>query len=127
MAYPDDVTYSTKLFEGDIAGIDDIHEYIRRSNQLFSAQSDGGYRQNSALRSRHNLWFNAEIPYVISSRYSKDARRKLAKAIIEYHKLTCIRFVSKASHHKDYVYIKPLVGCWSNVGRTGNGSSPCQK
>ncbi len=96
--------------EGDIAGINDIQEYMRRSNQL----------GRNAIKSRWRRWPNGEIPYVLSSRYGRYSRKTIARAMAEYHKKTCVKFVPReSSKHRDYIYIHPDDGCYSLVGRTG--------
>lgn len=58
--------------------------------------------------------------YVISSRYGTYSKRIIAKAMDEYHKKTCIRFVPRdEDKHRDYIAIYPDDGCYSLVGRTG--------
>ena len=94
--------------EGDIAGIDDIHAFMDRSNQ----------RGRNAIRSKWRRWPNGEIPYVLSSRYGRYSRKIIARAMSEYAKKTCIKFVPR-DEQRDYIYIYPDDGCYSLVGRTG--------
>ncbi|GFY55849.1 zinc metalloproteinase nas-4 [Trichonephila inaurata madagascariensis] len=42
----------------------------------------------------------------------------IAKAILEFHKKTCIQFVSRIKE-TDFIYISPIGGCASHVGRVG--------
>ena len=40
--------------------------------------------------------------------------------MIEYHRNTCIKFISRRSNDKDYISIENSpTGCWSSVGRIG--------
>lgn len=42
----------------------------------------------------------------------------------EYHKTTCIRFVPRRQHDKDFITIENgATGCWSSVGRIGGGQT----
>lgn len=44
----------------------------------------------------------------------------LERAINEYHRTTCIKFVRRRSSDYDYISIENAgSGCWSSVGRTG--------
>lgn len=120
-------------FEGDIAGLNvgNIHQYINDSNSF----------GRNAIRDTWRRWPNGEIPvsrlrpyaylglmndplrflqYVISTRYGSYSKQIIAKAMDEYHKKTCIRFIPRDENlHRDYIYIFPDDGCYSLVGRTG--------
>lgn len=44
----------------------------------------------------------------------------IERAIIEYHKNTCIKFIPRRSSDKDYISVESgSTGCWSSVGRIG--------
>lgn len=47
------------------------------------------------------------------------SRSVIARAIEEFHRRTCIRFIKYYALHKDYVYFKENKGCWSHIGRIG--------
>ncbi|XP_068116000.1 embryonic protein UVS.2-like [Hyperolius riggenbachi] len=61
------------------------------------------------------------VPYDLSTDYSDSDRSVFDKAMQEFATLTCIRFVPH-SQEKDYLQIIPDSGCWSYVGRMGNGA-----
>lgn len=44
----------------------------------------------------------------------------IERALVEYHKNTCIKFVPRSSSDRDYLSIESgNTGCWSSVGRVG--------
>ncbi|KAL0818107.1 hypothetical protein ABMA28_008636 [Loxostege sticticalis] len=73
----------------------------------------------NGIRTESSRWTNGIIPYVIEGYYSKDQRDMIMKAIADYHRLTCLRFVPRSSQ-EDYIVIQSKsTGCWSSVGRIG--------
>ncbi|KAH7729807.1 CRE-NAS-4 protein [Aphelenchoides avenae] len=105
---PDDPTMGDKT-EGDIA-VPDLKRFM----------DEGTGIQRSAIRQPYRRWPNNEIPYTLSTQYGSYSRSVIAKAMNEYHKKTCVRFVPRdPERHKDYVYIHPDDGCYSLVGRVG--------
>lgn len=96
--------------------------------------------QYNALRNSYKLW-ETSVPYTISSQYSSYSlaltltsvsrrpalcaccrRSRIAAAMDDYARQTCIRFVPRSSEH-NYIYIYPDSGCWSLVGRNGGRQS----
>lgn len=67
-------------------------------------------------------WPDANIPYVISASFPLYDRSVIARAFMEYHNKTCLRFVPR-TNQRDYIHIIKGSGCSSNVGRTG-GAQP---
>uniref|UniRef100_A0AAF5D0F4 Metalloendopeptidase n=1 Tax=Strongyloides stercoralis TaxID=6248 RepID=A0AAF5D0F4_STRER len=105
---PTDPTMGNKT-EGDIA-IKNMKSFIQNSNGL----------ARNAIKQKYRRWPNGEIPYTLSSKYGSYAKSIIAKAMDEYHRKTCIRFVPRNSiKHVDYIYIHPDDGCYSLVGRVG--------
>ncbi|CAK5091194.1 unnamed protein product [Meloidogyne enterolobii] len=47
------------------------------------------------------------------------SRERIAEAIDEYHKKTCVEWTPKAANDIDYVHILPDDGCYSLVGKVG--------
>ncbi|GLH14390.1 Dorsal-ventral patterning protein tolloid [Gryllus bimaculatus] len=47
-------------------------------------------------------------------------RSVIAASFLEFHRLSCIRFVPRTSQ-LDYIYLQKGVGCSSHVGRSGSG------
>uniref|UniRef100_A0A0N5C4K7 Metalloendopeptidase n=1 Tax=Strongyloides papillosus TaxID=174720 RepID=A0A0N5C4K7_STREA len=105
---PADPTMGNKT-EGDIA-VKNLKLFIKNSNGL----------ARNAIRQKYRRWPNGEIPYTLSSKYGSYAKSIIAKAMDEYHRKTCIRFVPRdSSRHVDYIYIHPDDGCYSLVGKVG--------
>lgn len=64
-------------------------------------------------------WFyTSPLSCNVSYSTGKDARRAIRKAIREFHKHTCVEFISR-TNQKDYVYFKFDYGCYSPIGRQG--------
>ncbi|KAL6087373.1 hypothetical protein STEG23_016674 [Scotinomys teguina] len=59
-----------------------------------------------------------EIPFLFSSKYDESSRRVIMEAFAEFEHFTCIRFVPYQGH-RDFIYIIPMSGCFSGVGRSG--------
>lgn len=64
-------------------------------------------------------WPNAEIPFEIVGSFDARSMDLIEKAMIAYHKNTCIRF-KRRGMERDYISIQnSQSGCWSSVGRIG--------
>ncbi|XP_075984058.1 hatching enzyme 1.2-like [Anticarsia gemmatalis] len=64
-------------------------------------------------------WPKGIIPYTIEPQFNQEQRDTIMKAIADYHRLTCLRFVPY-SGQKDYIVIQSKnTGCWSSVGKIG--------
>ncbi|CAD6185018.1 unnamed protein product [Caenorhabditis auriculariae] len=114
--------YSPYRFEGDIVN----NGLNSRSVSSFLGDSPlfGIFGvQRNAVRQTYLKWDGARIPYTISSQYSSYSRSKIAEAIEEYRKKTCIDFSPKSAGDLDYIHIVPDDGCYSLVGRIG-GKQP---
>ncbi|KAK5978327.1 Metalloendopeptidase [Trichostrongylus colubriformis] len=117
----DSAMYNAKRFEGDIM------------NAHPSSRKGSSYKENflitmlgvqrNAVRQTYLKWADGRIPYTISSQYSSYSRSKIAEAIEEYRKKTCIDFSPKSAADQDYIHIVPDDGCYSLVGRIG-GKQP---
>ncbi|EPB78087.1 shTK domain protein [Ancylostoma ceylanicum] len=113
----DTAMYSANRFEGDIVnGLNPP-----RSTSSFFSQHPlfavFGVQRN-AVKQTYLKWTDGRIPYTISSH-----RSKIAEAIEEYRKKTCIDFSPKSAADLDYIHIVPDDGCYSLVGRIG-GKQP---
>ncbi|CAH2237519.1 zinc metalloproteinase nas-13-like [Pararge aegeria] len=106
---------------------DNVAEWTESS--LMNPEEMGGYAEGDILmpkfarngiRERTVRWENGIIPYAIDKAgYNRDQQDMIMKAIADYHRLTCLRFVPY-SGQTDYIIIKNTnTGCWSSVGRTG--------
>jgi hypothetical protein len=121
-------------FEGDMEGVN--HEILKEEEEgekvlndqvagkLAKADVNGAKRlskqiQNAALRDKKYLWSSNKIPYKLSHRFNETQRLRIAKAFDEFHTKTCVRFVpkDKVPDETAYLYIAPLDGCFSYVGK----------
>ncbi|XP_041972189.1 zinc metalloproteinase nas-13-like [Aricia agestis] len=76
-------------------------------------------RGKNGIRVESLQWPNGHIPYKIGGRFSSAQREIIMKAIADYHRLTCLRFVPY-NGQQDYIVITgENTGCWSSVGRIG--------
>ncbi|CAL4175806.1 unnamed protein product, partial [Meganyctiphanes norvegica] len=90
------------LFEGDI---------IIESDPAHPTQRNG--------IDNNRRWSNGIVPYIISSSYDKKERAIIARAILSFHKSTCLRFIPHTTE-EDYINIvNGDNGCASSVGRVG--------
>ncbi|XP_046478181.1 hatching enzyme 1.2 [Neodiprion pinetum] len=94
------------LFEGDIM----VHPEGRdiAKNGLLEAEA---------------RWPRGEIPYHIHEEdFDKEGVEVIKGALAEYHERTCLRFRPYEKSDEDYVSIRGTEsGCWSMVGRHGQG------
>ncbi|XP_018427273.1 PREDICTED: astacin-like metalloendopeptidase [Nanorana parkeri] len=60
------------------------------------------------------------IPYTLDSQFSTGETAIIARAMLEFATLTCIRFVPRTSE-TDFLNIISDFGCWSFMGRSGGG------
>ncbi|OXA64790.1 zinc metalloproteinase nas-7 [Folsomia candida] len=51
------------------------------------------------------IWTNAQVPYMLDAKFTADMRVRVAEAINNFHKNTCIRFVPKQNRHTSWVKI----------------------
>ncbi|CAH4028096.1 low choriolytic enzyme-like isoform X1 [Pieris brassicae] len=97
-------------------------------SSLMNPEEMGGYLEGDILipglarngmRDKTARWTNGIIPYIIDGGYTQEQKDTIRKAIADYHRLTCLRFVPY-SGQSDYIIIKSSkTGCWSSVGRLG--------
>ncbi|XP_078139306.1 high choriolytic enzyme 1-like isoform X2 [Centroberyx gerrardi] len=60
------------------------------------------------------------VPFIIASHYSSRERAIIERGLLSFHSVSCIRFVPR-NQERDYLHIQSLDGCYSYVGRRGNG------
>ncbi|KAI9554673.1 hypothetical protein GHT06_019949 [Daphnia sinensis] len=96
---------SSDVFEGDISGVQSIQEL------------------RNAIVGRNYRWPNAVIPYIIAAPFTIAERGVIARALMEYHNRTCIRFVPRTIQPDYIVFRTTGSGCNSNVGRTGGAQT----
>ncbi|XP_078369548.1 zinc metalloproteinase nas-4-like [Oculina patagonica] len=63
-------------------------------------------------------WPDGVVPYTLDSSLNKEALKAIRKAIREFHKRTCVKFVPRTEEH-DYVEFQGNYGCFSAIGRQG--------
>ncbi|KAK0396530.1 hypothetical protein QR680_001754 [Steinernema hermaphroditum] len=113
--------YNPNRFEGDIVNSGLSSRTIKGFMGEAHPRMSGIMR--NAVRQTYLMWTDARIPYTISSQYTSFSRSKIAEAMAEYSKLTCIDFAPKSAADQDYIHIVPDDGCYSLVGRVG-GKQP---
>ena len=106
------------LFEGDVMLTKDQKRALDVGNDivLHNAKIDGHWPKNGNG--------HVAIPYKISNKFTYGQRRVINKALKEYSKNTCIRFVPKSRN--DY-YVRIMMDeprkCWSAIGNIQNSKS----
>jgi len=84
---------------------------------LFPRKSEPLSRNGLTLKSAR--WPKGIVPYVIAGRFSLEDRGLIERAVQEYARQTCVRFVERTGQ-SDYLYFtSESTGCWSSVGRVG--------
>ncbi|XP_069691394.1 zinc metalloproteinase nas-13-like isoform X2 [Periplaneta americana] len=74
----------------------------------------------NGLTAQSARWPKGIVPYEIAGYFSSADLGTIHKAMEEYHKRTCIRFVPRKRDNPDYlVIVSDNTGCWSSVGRVG--------
>uniref|UniRef100_A0A914N6R2 Metalloendopeptidase n=1 Tax=Meloidogyne incognita TaxID=6306 RepID=A0A914N6R2_MELIC len=121
----DSAMYNKERFEGDILTAVNPAASLPLKNTVnedSSVKTQDGLQRN-AVRQSYLKWPRARIPYTVSSQYTSYGRERIAEAIDEYHKKTCVEWTPKAANDIDYVHILPDDGCYSLVGKVG-GKQP---
>ncbi|OWA51559.1 putative Zinc metalloproteinase nas-4 [Hypsibius exemplaris] len=98
------------LFEGDMIGID----------PLMIPQSSDRVMHNG-LRDERRHWHGGVVPFIWAEDYYTDHQRaQIRRAMDGIEHFTCVRFIESSRRTaKDFVYIFPGTGCFSDVGRKG--------
>ncbi|KAI1702753.1 astacin (Peptidase family m12A) domain-containing protein [Ditylenchus destructor] len=119
----DSAMYNKSRFEGDIVNPDllakNLKNFISEDAEVAAQAEKMPGIQRNAVRQANLKWPNGRIPYTISKQYTSYGRDKIADAIADYQKRTCIQFVPKTTTDTDYVHILPDDGCYSLVGKVG--------
>ncbi|CAI4231934.1 unnamed protein product [Auanema sp. JU1783] len=82
------------------------------------AHKDSSVRHLFIKETTVNRWQNNTIPFVVSSKYSKQNAEIILEALKSFEEKTCFQFKPRVSE-KDYLFIDALDGCYSYVGKTG--------
>ncbi|XP_045539227.1 hatching enzyme 1.2 [Papilio machaon] len=99
-------------------------------SSLMNPEEMGNYGQGDILMPPHHArngmkdktsrWPNGIIPYSIDGLFTQEQKDTIMRAIADYHRLTCLRFVPY-NGQTDYISITSAnTGCWSSVGRIGS-------
>ncbi|GIZ03179.1 zinc metalloproteinase nas-12 [Caerostris extrusa] len=80
-------------------------------------------RHGPLVDMREKRWPGGVIPYEFNETIYNDwDQHVINEGLQEIERGTCIKFI-KRTNEKDYIYITPLGGCWSYVGRKGSGQT----
>jgi len=101
-------------FEGDILNVK-LHDLERMASPM---SGDDGNMMRNAIKESYRKWPGGVVPYEISHSYNSRERGVIARAMQQYHKKTCIKFIPR-TYEKGYIRIVKGSGCSSSVGRTG--------
>ncbi|XP_021001038.1 hatching enzyme 1.2 isoform X2 [Parasteatoda tepidariorum] len=115
---PDDFTAGQILKDEDFApklNSDPIHTSGHFEGDIKDPKLIQG---RNAIRDNRMKWPRGEIPYIISGVFGPKERSIIARAIDEYHRQTCIRFLPR-TNEEDFVLITRKQGCFSMIGRDG--------
>ncbi|KAL7071149.1 hypothetical protein ACQ4LE_009402 [Meloidogyne hapla] len=121
----DSAMYNKEKFEGDILTAVTPAASLPLKNTINedSAVKTPNGLQRNAVRQSYLKWPRGRIPYTVSTQYTSYGRERIAEAIDEYHKKTCVEWTPKTANDIDYVHIIPDDGCYSLVGKVG-GKQP---
>ncbi|GBP54866.1 Zinc metalloproteinase nas-14 [Eumeta japonica] len=99
--------------ESSLMNPEEMGEYAEGDILIPTARGRNGINAESAR------WPDGIVPYVIEGHFNQQQRDTIMKAIADYHRLTCIRFVPY-NGQRDYITIRSQsTGCWSSVGKLG--------
>ncbi|GAA6217594.1 low choriolytic enzyme-like [Lates japonicus] len=86
-----------------------------------------GFQNADPCTERGCLWSkssdgNVYVPYRISRQFSRREREVIIQGLRSFAQSTCIRF-TPLNRQRDFVNIQSRSGCYSFVGRRGNGQT----
>lgn len=88
---------------------------------MMSENEDPWDRRFSSEDANFKRWPEGIVPYAVNkSEYTLLDLYIIQEGLEEIERDTCVRFVPR-SDETDYVYITPMEGCWSYLGRRGSG------
>ncbi|KAJ8355276.1 hypothetical protein AAFF_G00076290, partial [Aldrovandia affinis] len=84
-----------------------------------------GFQNADPCTSRGCKWQRSSdgkvyVPYLIANQYSSKERSTIERGLKSFAASTCIRF-TRRTNQRDFVHIQSRSGCYSFVGRRGNG------
>ncbi|KAF2883722.1 hypothetical protein ILUMI_22450 [Ignelater luminosus] len=63
-------------------------------------------------------WPNGVVPFQFGGMFSKEQKEMIKKAMMEFHKATCIRFRRREPNDTNWFWItNNRTGCWASIGR----------
>ncbi|KAF2883724.1 hypothetical protein ILUMI_22452 [Ignelater luminosus] len=76
--------------------------------------------RRSGVISETKRWPGGVVPFEINGTYSEEQREMIKKAMMEFHKQTCIRFRKRKPGDSDWIWItNAKTGCYTSIGRLG--------
>ncbi|CAN9507280.1 unnamed protein product [Ophioblennius macclurei] len=57
------------------------------------------------------------VPITISNSYTVSQKNIIIRALLTFHKTTCVRFIWRKKRHRHYIYFYDGKGCFSSLGR----------
>ncbi|XP_041794672.1 high choriolytic enzyme 1-like isoform X2 [Chelmon rostratus] len=109
----------------------DVSEIIAKTNEGISTKLKYGDIRESTGRNavpctaKGCMWPKSRngyvyVPVIISRRYTSHERNFIIRALLTFHRHTCIRFVWR-SWQWQYLHFFDGSGCWSYLGRQSRG------
>jgi len=98
-----------EILEGDILVTDNLRHAL---------DAGKGRTRRDIVSDKIKRWPDGVAPYIIDSSVSKEALKAIRKAMHEFHKRTCVKFVPR-SNEPDYIEFEGNLGCFSAIGRQG--------
>jgi len=105
----EDHIYDADLFEGDIAGINE-EDLVSNNATLYANEN------RNAIMDESLKWPGGVIPYLYWNGYTESQKAIISKAFSRLQEVTCLKMKYRTTE-ADYIYIKPVRGCSSQVGR----------
>uniref|UniRef100_A0A1I8BX64 ShKT domain-containing protein n=1 Tax=Meloidogyne hapla TaxID=6305 RepID=A0A1I8BX64_MELHA len=104
----DSAMYNKEKFEGDILTAVTPAASLPLKNTINedSAVKTPNGLQRNAVRQSYLKWPRGRIPYTVSTQYTSYGRERIAEAIDEYHKKTCVEWTPKTANDIDYAFSK---------------------
>ncbi|XP_070828255.1 hatching enzyme 1.2-like [Chaetodon trifascialis] len=110
-----------------------VTQQPQKASGSLKSNRDGPFVHHRTLRStkpcilRECMWPKSTdgkvyIPYVIADHYSSHELVIIKRGITSFSYSTCIRFFPR-TNQRDFLHIQSLDGCYSYVGRQGNGQT----
>ncbi|XP_073253971.1 hatching enzyme 1.2-like [Porites lutea] len=99
-----------EIIEGDILMTDNLR---RTLNAAGKSRNKRDIVTDMVMR-----WPDGVVPYVLDANLSKQALVAIRKAMREFRKRSCVKFVPRINE-QDYIEFEGNLGCFSAIGRQG--------